>query len=140
MTQLLCAILLLFAVTGLRAQEGLQPPYEIPSTIAKLPEQSDFLGDWLRGDGTYRLTIELVEGSLVVKYFNPKSIQVESAEFAVESELPFLRVVLRDEGYPGSTYELGFLAERGILVGRYSRPGGQPSDVYFVKQSGRLEQ
>jgi hypothetical protein len=117
-------------------EQGLEPKYDIPSTIAKLPEQSDFFGTWLRSDGTYRLEIEpgATPGSVVARYFNPGSINVESAAFDEVDGMPRLEFVLRDEGYPGSAYRLIFLAERQLLVGTYARPGSEPAQVYFVKQ------
>ena len=118
------------------AQEGLQPKYDIPSTIAKLAQQSDFFGTWLRADGTYRVEIAAgaEAGSVVARYFNPAPIHVESAAFDEVEGQPRLEFVLRDEGYPGSAYRLIFLAERRVLVGTYARPDADPSQVYFVKQ------
>ena len=117
--------------------QGLEPKYDISPSIAKLPEQSDFFGTWLRGDGTY--SIEVVagetEGSVVVRYFNPDSINVESATFDIVEDQPRLEFTLRDEGYPGSAYRLVFLAERRVLVGTYARPGSEPSQVYFINQA-----
>jgi len=118
-------------------QEGLMPPYEIAPTIAKLPEVSDFEGKWLRSDGTYELNVENVTGELTVQYHNPRPINVESASFDAATGEPILTVVLRDEGYPGSTYNLVYMAERGILYGNYSRPGSEPSVVYFVRDSAK---
>lgn len=119
------------------AQDGLQPKYDIPPTIAKLPEQADFFGTWLRGDGTYSVEIAagVEAGSVVARYFNPAPIHVESAAFDEVEGQPRLEFVLRDEGYPGSAYRLIFLAERQVLVGTYARPDAEPSQVYFVKQA-----
>ena len=102
-----------------------------------MPEQSDFFGNWLRGDGGYRVEIEASAESpsgVVARYFNPNPIHVELAVFEDEGGLPTLTIVLRDEGYPGSTYRLNFLAERRALIGSYARPGGAPSEVYFLKR------
>ena len=118
------------------AQGGLQPKYEIPSLIAKNPEQADFIDSWTRSDGGYRLEVVAVEqGGVSVKYFNPKPINVESAEFTVFENEPLLKIILRDEGYPGSVYELSFLPERRVLIGTYVRLGQKPSQVYFVKDN-----
>ena len=118
-------------------QDALQPPFEIAATIAKLPEVSDFEGEWLRADGTYQLTLKDTSGAVSAAYFNPKPMNVESASFDATSGQPVLTVVLRDEGYPGSTYQLVYMAERGILFGNYARPGSQPSEVYFVRDLGQ---
>lgn len=128
--------LLLFAASGvLHAQQGLQPLYHIPAAIAKIPERGDFSAEWLRSDGTYRLLIDVTDGSVEAKYFNPDPIHVESAAFAERGDRLELVVVLRDTGYPGSTYNLRYNPERMILVGTYSRPGSPPGEVYFVKRS-----
>ena len=47
---------------------------------------------------------------------------------------PRIEFILRDEGYPGSAYQLVFMAERRVLVGTYARPDSEPAQVYFVKQ------
>jgi hypothetical protein len=129
--------LCLLVVAPCFAQEYAEPKYDIPSAIAKLPERSDFYGNWLRADGVYRLKVEPVaddaEG-VVAKYFNPNPINVESAAFDAEANEPSLTVVLRDEGYPGSTYRLVYIAEAQVLAGTYARPGSEPSEVYFIKQ------
>lgn len=121
----------------LTAQDGLEPPFDISPSIAKLAERSDFQGNWLRGDGGYRIAIEVnpdFPGGVSAGYFNPDPINVESSSFDSDAEVPVLVIVLRDEGYPGSIYELRYLAERAVLVGSYARSGSQPSEVYFVKQ------
>lgn len=130
------ALLSLF-VGALQAQEAsLQPKYDISPYIAKLPEQSDFFGTWLRSDGTYRVEIEAGEaaGTVVARYFNPNPINVETSVFDEIEGQPRLEFVLRDEGYPGSAYRLIFLAERRVLVGTYLRPGGEPAEVFFVNK------
>ncbi|MGB0416628.1 MAG: hypothetical protein ACPGKS_07250 [Coraliomargarita sp.] len=137
MLRTLILLLVSGALSWLFAQDGLEPPFDIPPAIAKLAQRSDFQGSWLRGDGGYRMAIEVnpdFPGGAQASYFNPDSIHVESAAFDPEAEAPLLVIVLRDEGYPGSTYELRYLAERGVLVGTYARPGSGPSEVYFVKQ------
>lgn len=130
--------LLCCALTSLlQAQDGLQPKLDISPYIAKVPEQSDFLGSWARGDGGYRIEVTRgkAEGSVIVKYFNPKPINVEGATFEVVDGLPQLNFILRDEGYPGSAYQLQFLAERAVLYGKYIRPGTEGDEVYFVNEN-----
>lgn len=120
--------------------QGLEPKYDISPSIAKVPAQFDFLGSWIRGDGGYRIEVSAgeTEGSVVVQYFNPESINVESAHFDRVEDEPRLTFVLRDEGYPGSAYQLSFFPERRVLVGTYARPGTEPSQVYFVNQAESL--
>ena len=132
----LIGALLSVLVSALQAQEGLQPKYDISPSIAKLSEQSDFLGTWLRSDGTYKVEVEAGKdaGTVVVRYFNPNPIHVETAVFDEIEGQPRLEFVLRDEGYPGSAYRLIFLAERRVLVGTYARPGSEPDQVFFVRE------
>jgi hypothetical protein len=133
--------LLLGALFGLlagfiHAQQAAEPKYDISPNIAKIPERSDFIGTWLRGDGGYRIEVAAGAdaGTVVVQYFNPEPINVESAVFEVVDGGLFLKFVLRDAGYPGSAYELMFLSERRILFGDYARPGAEPAQVYFLNQ------
>lgn len=114
---------------------GQEPQRQVPQYIAKVPEQSDFFGNWLRQDGTYRLTLEKSKnGGVTAKYLNPNSITVESAAFESEDGFIVLSVVLRDEGYPGSTYQLSYDSSYRILVGTYLMPqSGQRHQVYFTR-------
>jgi len=106
---------------------------DIPSALAKQPERSDFEGNWLRADGTYRFEIEVADsGEATARYFNPSPINVESATFEETNGQPKLTVVLRDRGYPGSTYRLAFVPEHGILAGTYKRPRAQAARVHFL--------
>jgi len=132
----LIGALLSVLVGAMQAQQGLQPKYDISPSIAKLPEQSDFFGTWLRSDGTYKVEVEAGEaaGSVVARYFNPEPINVESSLFDEIEGQPRLEFVLRDEGYPGSAYQLIYLAERRVLVGTYARPDAEPSQIFFVRE------
>lgn len=87
-------------------------------------------------DRQYRLAVEGIgseEGAKAL-YFNPEPVNVESVSFQQTEEGPVMQVVLRDEGYPGSTYLLRFMPSLQILVGTYSRPGTPPSEVYFLRE------
>lgn len=133
------ALIFLPLLSGLThgQQPGIiEPVYEIPTAIARPAERADFDGEWRRMDRRYRLEISAGESGEepVVEYFNPKPIHVESAEFREEEGRIVLRVVLRDEGYPGSTYRLFFLPERQILLGSYEGGGRPPAEVYFVRE------
>lgn len=135
MKSLLTAGLLLGSLAlSLAQQPGQEPVQQVPPLIAKIGERSDFYGEWLRQDGTYRLTIAKdKDGDVIAKYFNPKSINVESAEFRESQGEAILTIVLRDEGYPGSTYQLSFNSSYRILVGAYRMPqSGQQHEVYFT--------
>lgn len=126
----LCGIL--FLIASASAQEG--PKQQVPPLIAKVPEKSDFFGEWLRQDGTYKLTIEKnKDGKVIAKYFNPDPINVESAIFRDSENGLFLEIVLRDEGYPGSNYHLFYNSSYRILAGRYlMAQSGQQHEVYFT--------
>ncbi|MBG89834.1 MAG: hypothetical protein CMO80_23455 [Verrucomicrobiales bacterium] len=134
MKSFLVMVAVLFFSLDCASQDG--PVRQVPECIAKVPEQSDFIGDWLRQDGTYQLKVlRKSDGALKVQYLNPKSINVESAEFIKdEDDAIVLMVVLRDEGYPGSTYRLRFDSSYRVLVGTYAMPSSQQQhQVYFTK-------
>lgn len=126
---------LISVFTSANAQDPNQGPKEqVPRLIAKVPERSDFIGEWLRQDGTYKLSLSKgKDGQIVAKYFNPKVIKVESAKFGEDEGRLVLTIVLRDEGYPGSTYQLFYDSSYRILVGGYLMPNsGQQHQVYFT--------
>jgi hypothetical protein len=129
-------LLCLISIPLVAQDAALEPKYDISPSIAKLSERSDFYGAWLRSDGTYRVEIEpgVGSGSVVARYFNPDPINVEAASFDDIGGQPRIEFILRDEGYPGSAYQLVFMAERRVLVGTYARPDSEPAQVYFVKQ------
>ena len=126
-----CALGLL--LLSLATTHGQEPQRQVPQYIAKVPERSDFFGNWLRQDGTYRLTVSKgKDGAVTAKYFNPDPIKVESTSFREEDGFTILTVVLRDEGYPGSTYQLSYDSSYRILAGSYLMPqSGQRHQVYF---------
>lgn len=114
-----------------QAQERPLPhygPYEQAS-----PEQ--FVGNWLRSDGTYRFEItQNLVGDLEVKYFNPAPINVESVTVAPQGDLLELTIVLRDSGYDGSTYRLMYSPAHYVMFGSYTIPGQQPTAVHFTQE------
>jgi hypothetical protein len=132
------AFVLGLLLASLPACLGQEPVREVPQYLAKVPERSDFFGEWLRQDGTYKLTVAKgTDGGVTARYFNPDPIKVESAAFREEDGYIILIVVLRDEGYPGSTYQLTYDSSYRILAGSYAMPqSGQRHQVYFkpVKQ------
>jgi hypothetical protein len=101
----------------------------------QLPSQADYVGDWLRYDGVYRLTVNLnAAGELSVEYLNPESIHIEYTNLAEADKGYALTVMLLDTGYPGSTYELLYLPRHDVLLGTYTIPGQEPTEVYFKRQ------
>ena len=80
-----------------------------------------FVGDWIRTDASYLIKIRKVnnDGSLEAQYFNPKPINVESANWEESYGNLKIIVILRDVNYPGSKYTLNYLPDRDILAGDY---------------------
>jgi hypothetical protein len=103
-------------------------PYEQPSA-------TQFEGEWIRSDGTYKMVVAVDEaGTIAAQYFNPSAIHVESTSVSSDEERGLIMtVVLRDQGYPGSSYELQYLPQFRILVGLYQIPGKEPAEVYFTQ-------
>lgn len=126
----LAVALILNLGVSLFAQEATPPVYLGPYLQASAKQ---FAGEWTRSDGTYKLQVAEEEGALVAKYLNPKSINVESTTLNETEGGLTMRVVLQDEGYPGSIYELEYIPQYRILLGYYTIPGQEPSEVYFTK-------
>ena len=84
-------------------------------------DKSILVGDWIRTDASYLIKISKVynDGSLEAQYFNPKSINVESAIWEESYGNLKVTIVLRDVNYPGSKYTLNYLPDRDILTGDY---------------------
>ncbi len=91
------------------------------------------MGEWNRSDGDYKLVIEEEEGSLKAAYLNPNPIKVEATTVAEVDGTLQVTIVLRDQGYPGSTYVLEYMPDYRVLAGTYTIPGQAPSEVYFTK-------
>jgi len=94
-------------------------------------------GKWQRSDGTYILEIVSAtdSGKLTARYFNPNPINVEKAEWKIENNSLFIRVILRDVNYPGSTYTLEYSADKGYLSGNYFQAVEQTNyDVMFIRK------
>jgi hypothetical protein len=93
-------------------------------------------GKWLRDDGGYVLEIRRVErdGKLEAAYFNPSPIRVAKAETKRQSGLIQVFVELRDQGYPGCTYNLVYDAGHKCLAGNYFQAAmGQTFPVVFTR-------
>lgn len=94
-------------------------------------------GQWLRPDGGYVLTIQSVgeDGTAVATYSNPNPVHVSKAKATSKDGTTNLFIELRDEGYPGNTYELEYDAAGDRLTGVYQHLGlGQTFDVAFQRQ------
>ena len=129
LSKILFAALGITAVSYLSAQTEpavFYGPYEEPSA-------RQFIGEWMRSDGTYRMVISGEADGLKAQYFNPSPINVESTAVVEVEDGLSLNVVLRDEGYPGSSYTLQYIPQYRVLVGTYTIPGQAPAEVYFTK-------
>ena len=112
-------------------------PKKEPLTEATDKTAFDVLkGRWLRPDGGYIIQIRSVDssGKMDAGYFNPRPINVFTAQATRESGKIKIFVELRDKGYPGSTYALTYNAEQDVLVGVYHQAVIQQNfDVYFTR-------
>ncbi|MBP7829296.1 MAG: hypothetical protein KA248_05220 [Kiritimatiellae bacterium] len=97
-------------------------------------DPSVLVGRWQRPDGGYLLEIVRVlpGGALEARYFNPRPIHVARAEVQEREGGPDLFVELRDQGYPGCTYQLDYLPGSDSLAGVYYQAAiGETFDVRF---------
>lgn len=150
---LLLFIILLLFVTGCRntPKASEDKSVQLPSKIEITREPVDSLtvlkelgasvsdqltGKWQRSDGTYVLQIDSAsdDGKLAARYFNPNPINVEKAEWKIVKNGLFIRVILRDVNYPGSTYTLEYSSDKGYLSGNYFQAFEQTNfDVMFIR-------
>lgn len=89
--------------------------------LDKQAEDSVFVGEWSRTDGSYVIRVRDVkpDGLLDAEYLNPKSINIAEANVSEWKGLKKLFIKLQDEGYPGSTYTLYYSPEKDALAGFY---------------------
>jgi hypothetical protein len=95
------------------------------------------VGDWVRPDGGYVLSIRRIApgGRVEAAYLNPRPINVSRAEASAAGEAAKLFIELRDAGYPGSTYELIYDSRSDRLAGAYFQAAlGQRFDVVFLRK------
>ena len=110
------------------------------ATSAAQPEFNVIIGEWVRYDGDYTIRVRDVksDGSADVGYFNPGEIHVAESSVSLQKGLVKLFVKLQDRGYPGSTYELYYYAEKDALAGFYYQAAmGQTFEVVFFRTSKR---
>ena len=113
-----------------------QPPTQ--SSAVGNVEYQKLKGRWLRADGGYVIDIKSVDesGHMDASYFNPRSIHVASAEASRLGAFVKVSIELRDENYPGSTYDLIYDTSSGELRGNYFHAVlRQNFEVVFVKAS-----
>ena len=93
-------------------------------------------GRWVREAGGYVLILQDIraDGTIKAFYLNPRSINVQEANWKFEDERLFLYVELRDVNYPGSNYTLMYRASNDVLWGSYYQAvQKQTMDVRFVR-------
>jgi hypothetical protein len=93
-------------------------------------------GRWTRPDGGYVLEIKGVaaDGRLDAAYFNPRPIHVAAARASREGSTIKVTIELRDENYPGSTYNLRFDPQSDRLSGDYYQAvARQHYPIFFVR-------
>lgn len=101
------------------------------------PDYSKLTGSWIRQTGGYVIKInKIVEnGQVDAEYFNPRPIHVSRAMASEKNGTLNLFIELRDQGYPGSTYNLRYNSEYDALVGVYFQAAMQQSfDVAFIRK------
>jgi len=91
------------------------------SAFAQSNDLAFLLGNWVRPDGGYTITIRGVDttGKLQASYANPSPLPFSRAEVAREGKTVKLFFELRAAGYNGSTYRLAYDAAADRLVGIY---------------------
>jgi len=108
-----------------------------PSAAAAQVDLQRLIGDWVRPDGGYVISIRRIasDGRAEAAYLNPRPINVAKAEASVAGDTAKLFIELRDAGYPGSTYELLYDPRSDRLAGVYFQAAmGQRFDVVFVRK------
>ena len=99
--------------------------------------ESKLKGRWMRSDGNYILQVFAVsaDSTLNAGYYNPGQINVESGEWLKQDGRLFIRIVLRDVNYPGSTYILEYQPQGDFLSGNYFQAvDGVNYDVTFTRE------
>ena len=107
------------------------------ATSAAQPEFNVIIGEWVRYDGDYTIRVREIkyDGSADLGYFNPGEIHVAESSVSLQKGLVKLFVKLQDRGYPGSTYELYYYAEKDALAGFYHQAAmRQTFEVIFFRK------
>jgi hypothetical protein len=108
---------------------------EIPDTAS----ESHFdilLGQWVRPDGGYTITIQGVapDGKLDATYANPSQLPFAQAKAALNDNTIEVFLELRAGGYNGSTYNLTYDPANDVLRGVYYQAVAQQKfEVYFER-------
>ena len=111
----------------------------LPVEAAQFQGTVDFqrlTGKWVRTDGGYVLELRDFknDGSVKAAYFNPRPINVSSAEVHKIKDKINIFVELRDINYPGSKYNLRYDPKTDRLLGTYFQAvDRQLFEVEFVR-------
>jgi len=100
------------------------------------PDKNLLIGDWTRTDSPYQIKISELfdDGTMKAGYFNPKSIHVGKASWALTGGILKIYIELRDENYPGSNYTLLYYPDRDLLAGKYYQAvEGVSYDIGFLR-------
>ena len=92
------------------------------------------LGQWVRPDGGYTITIRGVapDGKLDAVYTNPNQLPFEQARASLNKNTIEVFLELRAGGYNGSTYNLTYDPANDVLRGVYYQAVAQEKfDIYF---------
>ena len=86
-----------------------------------IPDKNKLIGEWTRTDAPYQIKITelLNDGTMKAGYFNPTSINVANAMWALADGVLKIYIELRDENYPGSNYNLIYYPDKDLLAGKY---------------------
>jgi len=131
----ICAWPAISADTVAADTKGAAVQAEMPSTAT----ESDFdilLGQWVRPDGGYTITIQGVDpdGKLDAAYANPARLPFAEARASLRDDAIKIFLELRAGGYNGSTYNLTYDPAIDVLRGVYYQAVAQQKfDVYFKR-------
>ncbi len=101
------------------------------------PSPEILSGEWLRDDGGYVLVLANITppDKLEAKYYNPRPINVSNSNYSEKEGELNVFIELRDEGYPGCTYNLRYDKFSDSLIGDYNQTAmGQTFRIIFRRQ------
>jgi ABC-type Fe3+-hydroxamate transport system substrate-binding protein len=141
--QFMVVFLLLSACNNTRDQQEQPmkvtdaPAVAVQAPAPGPPDKNSLTGDWMRSDAGYRIQLSgLGDGGILsAAYFNPQPIHVGKAKWTLENGLLKVYIELSDENYPGSNYDLIYMPEKDLLVGKYYQAvEGVTYDVLFQRK------
>jgi hypothetical protein len=118
-------------------KEGIRADTSIITRTATREELDRLKGKWQRTDGGYVIEIFSLDdaGNINAGYFNPNPINVEKSQWIFREGIIYIRVILRDVNYPGSTYTLEYKSDNDYLMGNYYQAVEAANyDVIFTRK------